>query len=342
MKRILIGFAVCIIAAQFLSSCRERGEQSGEQIGRQQDDRIRIGIAKIVQHEALDLCGQGIVDALRTRGIDAQFDLQNANGDMNTANQIANKFRSEKVTVAIGLGTPMALALANNIKDVPVIFSAITDPVGAKLVSSLDRGEGNVTGLSDALPTIEHITMFKEIANISSLGYIYTSSEPNSISALEQVEIACRQLNITLITQSINNSAEVRQATEAIINRVDGLYLTTDNTVHSAISAIIQVANNAKKPIFSGNVSNATDGGIMIAMGFNYYKAGLATGNMVADILLLGKKPSEIPVKFLTDPSETDFLIDLDIAKDHGITIPPHYISRANYIIENANLRQQN
>jgi putative ABC transport system substrate-binding protein len=300
----------------------------------------RIGIAKIVQHEALDACESGIQDALTLRGFTVTFDLQNANGDVNTAAQIANKFKNDKVDAAVGIATPTAIALANTIKDRPVIFSAVTDPVGAKLVSALDRGEGNVTGLSDAIPTVEHIGLFQQIAGIKTLGYIYTSSEDNSISAMALVEEGCKKYGITLVTQAINTSADLRAAAQSIVNRVDGVYLTTDNTVFSALPALIQVFQAAKKPIFSGDVTGAMNGGCMIASGFNYYKAGLATGNIVADILE-GKNPAEIPVKFLTDPSESDLLFDLDAAANCGITIPEDLLDQANYIFQNGELVQR-
>jgi putative ABC transport system substrate-binding protein len=234
----------------------------------------------------------------------------------------------------------MAVALANAIKDIPVVFSAVTDPVGAKLVSSLDRGEGNVTGLSDAIPTVDHIGFFQQIAGIKTLGYIYTSSEDNSISALKLVEEGCKKYGITLVTQAITTSADLRAAAQAIVGRVDGIYLTTDNTVFSALPALVQVFREAKKPIFSGDVTGALKGGCMIASGFNYYKAGLATGNMVADILE-GANPANMPVKFLTDPSESDMLFDLDEAANCGITIPAEYLNQANYIFENGVLVQR-
>ena len=321
----LCGIALVLVFAN------GKGEKAAA--GRQ----IRIGIVKIVQHEALDVCEKGIQDALKERGINAAFDLQNAGNDTNTAAQIAGKFKQDKVDVAVGIATPAAVALANSIKSTPVVFSVVTDPVITKLVSSLSRGERNVTGLSDAIPTASHIAMFKEIAGIKTLGYIYTSSEDNSIAALAQVEAACQKQGIQLVTQSISTSAELRQAAEAIINRIDGLYLSTDNTIFSAIPALLAVFRAAKKPIFSGNVTGAMNGGCAIASGFNYYKAGLATGNIVADILQ-GKKPADIPVKFLTDPSESDLLFDLDAAKACGIVIPPRYLSRANYIFESGKM----
>jgi putative ABC transport system substrate-binding protein len=327
-KIAVAGAALCLVAVHAMFA----GGQ-----GQNASNQVRIGIAKIVQHEALDAVETGIQDKLKARGVDAVYDFQNANGDPNTAAQIANKFKSERVTVAVGIATPIAVALANTLTDTPVVFSTVTDPVGANLVSSLANGSGNITGLSDAIPTGDHIALFKEIAGIKTLGYIYTSSEANSISALALVEKACKAQGLQLVTQSISTSAEVRQAAEAIVNRVDGVYLTTDNTVFSALSSIIQVFGAAKKPIFSGDVTGAMSGGCVIASGFNYYKAGLATGDIIADILE-GKKPADIPVKFLTDPSESDMLFDLDAARACGIAIPERYLSTANYIFENGKL----
>ena len=304
------------------------------------EKKVKIGIAKIVQHVALDSVEQGIVDYLKDNGIDAEYDLQNANGDVNTAAQIALKYKDENVDVAVGIATPVALALANSIKDIPVVFGTITDPLGAGLVTTLDHGEGNVTGMSDAIPTEQHIALFKEIAGIKTLGYIYTSSEANSVSSLELVKNACQKLGLNLVTQSIANSSEVKQAAETIVNRVDGIYLTTDNTVFSALSSLIQVFEKAKKPIFSGDVTGAMNGGCVIASGFNYYKAGRATGEMVLQILN-GKKPSELPVRFMTEPEDVDLLFDLDSAKNCGIEIPKKYLDTASMIFENGKLIQK-
>jgi len=301
---------------------------------------VKIGIAKIVQHVALDAVEQGVMDAIKDAGINAKFDLQNANGDPNTANQIATQFKDEKVDVAVGIATPIAIALANTMKDTPVVFGTVTDPLGAGLVTTLDHGEKNVTGMSDELPSKEHIKLFKEIAGIKTLGYIYTASEDNSVSSLELVKAGCKEAGLELVVQSISNSAEVKQAAEAIVNRCDGIYLTTDNTVFSALPSLVAVFNKAKKPIFSGDVTGAMEGGCFMASGFNYYKAGYATGEMVVEILN-GKKPSEIPVRFMTKPEDSDLLFDLDAAKLCGISIPEKYLKQASYIYENGKLNKK-
>ena len=332
--KITKSFAVLASAlALFAFSGCNKKSASGEK-------SYKIGIAKIVQHVALDSVEQGIIDVLNENGVKATYDLQNANGDTNTATQIALKYKDERVDVAVGIATPVALALANTIDDIPIVFGTVTDPLGAGLVTTLEHGERNVTGMSDAIPTVQHILLFKELTGIKTLGYIYTSNEANSVSSLELVKNGCELAGLNLVTQAITNSSEVKQAAEAIISRVDGLYLTTDNTVFSALSAVKQVFGEAKKPIFSGDVTGAQDGGCVIASGFNYYKAGRATGEMVLKILN-GEKPENIPVRFMTDPSDSDLLFDLDAAKNCGITIPEPYLNEANLIFENGTLTKK-
>lgn len=321
---LLIGAVACGI---LLSGCKK---QSG----------IKIGIAKIVQHAALDDVERGVMDAIKAAGIVADYDLQNANGDVNTANQIAVQFKDENVAVAVGIATPVAIALANTLKDIPVVFGTVTDPLKAGLVTTLEHGERNVTGMSDELPSVEHIKLFAKIAGLKTLGYIYTSNEDNSLSGLELVKKGCEEAGLQLVTQSISTSSEVKQAAEAIVDRVDGIYLTTDNTVFSALPSLVTVFNKAKKPIFSGDVTGAKDGGCFMASGFNYYKAGRATGEMVVQILN-GAKPSELPVLFMTRPEDSDLLFDLDVAANCGITVPAEYLEKATFIIKDGKLQEK-
>ncbi len=332
MKNALTRAALIALAALSLASCAKKTQADAK--------AVRIGVSKIVAHPALDQTELGIQDELKARGIQAEFDLQNANGDVNTAAQIANKFKSDGVDAVVAIATPTAIAAANAIKDKPVIFSVVTDPVGAGLVSSVERGQGNVTGLSDMIDVLTNLRLFVKVAGIKTLGYIYTSSEANSASSLAEVEKACKELGLALVTQSINNSSEVKQATEAIVSRVDGFYLSTDNTVFSALPALLSVAKSGKKPVFSSDVTGAKEGGCVIASGFDYYKAGRATGAILAEVLG-GKKPEDIPVRFITDPAETDLLIDLDAAKACGITVPADILAKAGKVIEGGKLTEK-
>lgn len=330
---------VLILAALFtalsLAGCKKNNSKTTSEAA-----IVKIGIAKITQHVALDEVEKGVMDAINKAGIKADYDLQNANGDVNTANQIAVQYKAEKVDLAVGIATPVAIALANTLDDIPVVFGTVTDPIKAGLVRTVDHGDKNVTGMSDELPSIEHVKLFAKIANLKTLGYIYTSNEDNSLSSLNLIQEGCKQAGIELVTQSISTSSEVKQAAESIVGRVDGIYLTTDNTVFSALPSLVNVFRKAKKPVFSGDVTGAKEGGCFMASGFNYYKAGLATGEIVVQILQ-GKKPAEIPVRFMTKPEDSDLLFDLDAAENCGISIPQELLDKASFIIKDGKLQEK-
>ncbi|HSO20298.1 MAG TPA: ABC transporter substrate binding protein, partial [Desulfosarcina sp.] len=159
-------------------------------------DPILIGISKIVAHPALDAIEKGIQEAVKAEHPDARFDPQNANGEMSTASSIAQKFKAEDVTLAVGIATPTAQALVNAIKDRPVVFSAVTDPEGAGLVASTQKGETNVTGISDMTPVKAQIELLTRIKPIKTLGHVYTSSEANAVSLANIAREVCKEMGI--------------------------------------------------------------------------------------------------------------------------------------------------
>src|SRR6185369_16861253 len=234
-----------------------------------------------------------------------------------TAASIANKFQTEKVTLAVGIATPTAQSLVNTLKDTPIVYSAVTDPVKAGLVKSLKKGEKWVTGVSDMTPVKQQIELLLKIKKIKRLGHIYTSSEENAVVLAGIVKQACKDLGIEFVETTVSKSSEVKQAVQAIIRRVDALYISTDNTVVSAMSAVADVATKARIPIMSADPSSAENYPILAAWGFDYYKMGRTTGKVVADILK-GKKPEQIPTQFMTKTSDVDLLINLDVAKKLG------------------------
>jgi putative ABC transport system substrate-binding protein len=299
--------------------------------------KIVIGISKIVAHPALDAVEKGILDELAAEKVAATFDLQNANGDIGTAASIATKFQSEKVTLAVGIATPTSQSLVNTLKGIPIVFSAVTDPVKAGLVSSLKGARKPVTGVSDMTPVKQQIELLLKIKKIRRLGHIYTSSEENAVVLASVVKQACRELGLEYVETTVSKSAEVKQATQAIIKRIDALYISTDNTVVSALSSIAEVAAKNGVPIMSADPSSAEKYPVLAAWGFDYYKMGRATGVLIAEILN-GKKPEQIPTRFMTKPSDVDLLVNLDVAKKLKLTIPKDIIKTANKVIENGKL----
>lgn len=299
-----------------------------------------VGISKIVSHPALDAVEKGIQDELAAQKVSVRYDLQNANGDANTAASIANKFQSQKVTLAVGIATPTAQALVNTLKTTPVIYSAVTDPVKAGLVKSLTKGEKYVTGVSDMTPVKQQIQLLLKMKKVKRLGHIYTSSEENAVVLAAVVKQACKELGIEFVETTVSKSAEVKQATQAIIKRVDALYISTDNTVVSAMSAVTDVAMKAKVPVMSADPSSAESHPVLAAWGFDYYKMGRVTGKMVAEILK-GKKPEQIPTRFMTKATDVDLLLNLDVAKKLGLTVPADLLKSANKVVENGKLTKK-
>ena len=289
---------------------------------------VLIGISKIVAHPALDAIEKGIQEVVLAAYPDARFDLQNANGEMSTAASIAQKFKSENVTLAVGIATPTAQALVNVLKDRPVVYSAVTDPVGAGLIESTET------------PVKAQIELLNRIQPIKTLGHVYTSSEANAVSLAGIARQVCKEMGIKFVETTVSNSAEVKQAVQTIAGRVDGIYISNDNTVVSALAAVTTVAAKHKIPVMSADPSSAETTPVLAAWGFDYYKMGKATGRLVNRILK-GEKPEAIPTVFMTDASDVDLLINLDVASELGVTFPEDVIAKANTIIEDGKLIKQ-
>lgn len=304
------------------------------------DKPLKIGISKFVSHPALDALEQGAVEVIKETYPDAVFDLQNANADMNTAASIAQKFKADKVDLAIGIATPTAQALANALKDAPVLYSAVTDPVDAGLVDSYDQGGMNITGISDMTPVKDQIELLATLVDLKTLGHIYTSSEANAVTLANMAREACAELGIEFVEQTVTNSAEVKQATQALVDKVDGIYISTDNTVVSALAAVSDVATRKGVPIMSADPSSAEDNEILVAWGFDYYKMGKACGRMAVEVLQ-GKKTSDIPTTFMTSVDDIDLLVNLDLAAKLGISIPSELKAKAATVIKNGEMIKQ-
>ena len=304
------------------------------------DAPILIGISKIVAHPALDAIEKGIQEVVTTEHPDARFDLQNANGEMSTASSIAQKFKAQNVTLAVGIATPTAQALVNAIKDRPVIFSAVTDPQGAGLVASTQQGEKHVTGISDMTPVKAQIELLNRIKPIKTLGHVYTSSEANAVSLATIAREVCREMGIAFVETTVSNSAEVKQAVQTIAGRVDGIYISNDNTVVSALAAVASVARKHNIPVMSADPSSAESTPVLAAWGFDYYKMGRATGRLVNRVLG-GEKPEAIPTIYMTDASDVDLLINLDVANELGLAFPEDVVAAATSIVKDGQLIKQ-
>lgn len=300
---------------------------------------LRIGITKIVSHPALDSVEEGIRHELAALGVtDVVYDLQNANGDMNAAASIANKFKTDGVDIAVGIATPTCQALVQTLTEIPVVFTAVTDPVDAGLVSSLDNSPGNVTGYSDMTPVIEQVRMMIELGGVQRVGHVYSSGEANAVVLARKAKELCEEAGVEFVEATVTNSAEVRQATQSIVDRVDAIYVSTDNTVVSALSSLTSVAMQAGVPVVSADPSSAEEFDILAAYGFDYYTMGRATGRLVKRVLD-GESPGSIPVQFLTDAEDLVLLVNVDVAGKIGITLSDAVLREADKVVENGKVR---
>lgn len=289
-----------------------------------ESDDLKIGISKLMAHPALDDIERGIIDYLEENGVNAEYDLQNANGDISTAASIANVFRTEGVDIAIGIATPAAQALANAFEDIPVVFATVTDVEAAGL-SGLD----NVAGTSDEVPIKEHFSLIEQLTGAEAIGMIYTSGEANGIASMERMKAVCEENGVSFISASVANSSEVRMAALSIIDRVDAMYVATDNTVISAISSLSEVCTEASVPLFSADTTSSFGTDVLVAGGFNYYQSGRQTGEIVLRILN-GESPSEIGTEYLED---LDLYINTSVASRLGIEIPADMLENAAYVV---------
>ena len=328
MRRTLRALALILGAGLLLTSCAPKSAKL-------------IGIAKFVSHPALDAIEKGIQDELADSKPDYKIDLQNANADMNTAAQIAQHFKQEKVALAVGIATPTAQALANQIKDRPVIYAAVTDPVAAGLVAGMDKGGANITGTSDMTPVREQLDLLRSLKpSVKRVGNIYASGEANSVSIASIVKSYCEENGLEYVETTITNSSEARQALLSIADRIDGLYLGNDNTVFSALSGIADVAMEKKIPVVTADPSSAETIPVLAALGYDYYRMGVATGKIIVRVLN-GEKTENIPAFLPKESQDMTFVLNLDTAKQLGLTVDQSVQDKAKVIISDGQLTRK-
>jgi len=289
-----------------------------------------VSFNQIVEHPALDALRQGVKDALAARGYQVTYHDHIAQGNIGTANLIARQILGENPDVVVPIATPTAQACAQVIKQVPIVFAAVSDPVGAGLVKSFDHPGGNVTGTSDMSPVDRQLALIREILpELKTLGIIYNSGEANSLAILQVLKAEAAKLGIAVEEATVSNSAGVSQAARSLVGRADAVYIPTDNTVVSAFEAITKVGMQSKLPVFAADVDSVARGAIA-ALAVDYHRMGLQTGEMVARILE-GASPAETPVETL---KELLVHINPASAAAMGVTLPEGLLKRADKIIE--------
>lgn len=298
---------------------------------------IKIGVAQIVSHPALDADEKGFEKKLAERGfkekVNVIYDRQNAQGDMATVQAIAQKFLDAKVDLIHSIATPTSQAVVKTIKNIPIVFSSVTDPVDAGIVPRTSppgtKTGTNVTGVSDRWPIYLQFEMYtKFVPKAKKWGTIYNAGDANSLVHIKEMKESAKKLGVELIEAAISSSAETMQAAQSLAGKVQAINITSDNTAVSSFEAIVKVCNEKKIPLFAGDVGSVRRGAIA-AYGLDYFLIGLSAGAKAANILE-GKKPGDIP----WGPAEMfSLVVSEKAAKAQGVVIPPDLLKRADKVI---------
>lgn len=293
---------------------------------------VRISISQFVEHPALNAVMKGFKDDLQENGVAADYKDYNANGNMGTAGQIATQIAADAPDLIVAIATPCAQASAKaydkapQLASTPMLFTAITDPLAAGLVKDYQHPGPNITGVSNQMPMDKHLEMVRRfLPQLKTLGVMYNSGEVNSVSNVKRLKEAAEKMGIAIIDGPVTNSADVFQAAQSLVGKVEAVYVPTDNTVVSALETVIKICEKTRLPLFSADTDSVKRGAIA-AMGFDYYQHGRQTGAMARKILA-GTKPADLPVEF---QENLTFHINPEAGKRMGLTIEQAILDSAD------------
>jgi len=302
----------------------EQPAGNAEQPDGDAEQSFRIAISQYVEHPSLDATREGFIAALKDagleEGVNLTIDYNNAQADSTNNLSIAQKIAADKNDLVLAIATPSAQSVAQMVKETPVLFAAVTDPLAAKLVDSLETPSGNVTGASDTNPAaVQQLMDFiaEHFPNVKTVGIIINEGETNAVVMAENAEQQLAKHGIQAVRAAVANTSEVKQAAESLVGRADAFFITLDNTVVSGVDAVIQVANENDIPFFSSD-RDTVERGAFATVGFKYFDHGYQAGQMAVEILKNGKKPSELAV---TLPDKLDFILNLKAAAEQGIDV---------------------
>lgn len=300
--------------------------------------QLKIGIVQIVNHPSLNILRDSFASQMEelgfVNGVNCEFEYVDAQNDMTQAISIVRSFELDEKDIIIAIATPAAQAAAPIAAKIPVVFSAVTDPVGAGLVHSLESTGTNMTGTSDALD----IDKLFELANtltpgLKKIGFLYNAEESNSLSILKLVQAYGEENKIEIIETPIGSAVEAQSAVKSLAEEVEAILAASDNTVSFVIENLAKEAINGKVPLYVGSGVDVVKGGLA-AIGIDYMELGIETANIAAKILNGEAKASEIPVKVFSEDYST--FINRTTAKAIGITIPDELINQDKiHIINN-------
>jgi len=311
-----------------LAACGSGGSSSSDSKGdeknnasessKEAEKTYKIGITQIVEHPSLNAATDGFKKAIDDAGLKVEYDSQNAQSDNSLNTTIANNLVSANVDLIFANSTPSAQAAATATSDIPIIFTSVTDAIGAQLIESMEKPGKNITGTIDLHPeTISKTVAFLKELGAKNVGMVYNAGEQNSVAQVKEVKKVMGEQGLKVVEASAATSAEVKQATESLIGKADAFYIITDNTVVSALESVIDVANANKLPLVVGELDSVARGGLA-AYGFEYFDIGYEAGQMAVKILKGEATPADTPAQY---PQNLKLLINKKVADDLGIEI---------------------
>ncbi|MBM7313928.1 ABC transporter substrate-binding protein [Streptococcus suis] len=325
---VVTALVVLVIGAFFFNKQEETTSSTD------QTQTVKVGVLQYVTHDSLDEIYKGIVAGLKEAGYDdtsnLTIDFMNAEGDQSQVQTMSKKLVDNGNQLLIGIATPAAQGLANATTELPIIMGAVTDPVGANLVIDLNKPGGNITGVSDQTPVADEIELIKAITpDAKTIGVLYSSNEDNSKSQVAEFKTAAEAAGYTVIEYAVPSSNEIASTVEVATSKVDVLFTPVDNTIASAFSTVVSVANKTKTPVYT-SVEDMVEGGGIASVTLSQYDLGVATGKMAAKILD-GADPATTPVEIFNEGS---VVVNKTIADELGLTIPADILESASRVIE--------
>lgn len=325
-KRIAILMVLIMAAAGVLAGC---GSEDGAN-----KDTMKIGLVQLVEHPSLDTIRESIIKQLEADGYkdgdNITIDYQNAQNEQANLKTICQGFVADKCDLIIAISTPAAQAAYGETKDIPIIFSAVTDPVAAELVESFEKPGANITGTSDLVSADKIMDLALKITpDVKTIGALYNSSEVNSVSVVNDLKAFAKKKGMKVEEAAVTNSNEIQQAAQSLAGKCDAVFSPIDNTVASAMSVAATVFNDAKVPFYVGADSMVKDGGLA-TYGINYKTLGAETAKMAEEVLK-GADTSTMAVKVMDDMQA---YINRATADAIGVKIPEDILKNAENLGE--------
>ena len=297
-------------------------------------EEYQIGISQFVEHPSLDLAREGFIDQLAEEGFkegeNLKINFQNAQADFSTAQTIAQKFKQSEQDLVLAIATPSAQTAANVLSEIPVLITAVTDPVEAGIVEDMEKPGANITGTTDMNPVKKQLELIRDfLPEIKNLGILYNPGEVNSVVQVDLAKKTAAEMNISIEEATVSNSSEVSLAVSSLVGSVDAIYVPTDNIIVSAMPTVLKTAYNNKIPVFASE-NNSVEQGAIATLGIDYYQLGRQTGTMAARILN-GSQPAEMPIE---SAEGAKLYINKSSAEKIGLKIPADLLESADTIFE--------